>query len=108
MKILLSLGIVLLLVLSGCGGVSQIEAERTSRSFIESNVKFYGVSSNGSQEVFEHDLELLASQTTSTGWQVTYKATAMISNISKEKNITVCINQKGEAIGFNAKNMPCA
>ena len=98
--------LVLCAVLTGCS-VSPSDADAAAQVFIKERVKFYGVTSNKSQVVESYNVVLVEAIERGSFWEMKYRAQGTLDNISKEKNITVCVDRKGSVLKFNAKNEPC-
>jgi|GEM_PF-6497079 len=92
----------------GCG-INSTTAEKTAQDFVKYRVKFIGFSNqtNTSKSVANYTSELVSKNFRKGMWEVTYLVYAHVDNVTKEKNVTVCIDSNGEVKKFNAKNQPC-
>lgn len=88
----------IIVLLIGCTACDPSSEELASKAehFIQSRVKFYGVSTNISQTTNAYDLELVSISKMFGTFRAIYLVHANISNATKSSNITVCFNKEGD------------
>jgi tellurite resistance protein len=93
------------LALAACSSISEETAKSRAIMFVKENVKFYTVQSNQSVNIPETMVSVISVEKSSGMRTIRLHAEAQYLNETKQSNITIKIDMKGNIIEFNGKKV---
>lgn len=98
--------LIVMLLISGCGSITKDEAEEKAMEFIKKNVKFFTKEGNSTLDVPQYAIKDVSSYTEGKNFIVVAKISSSFENETKQNDMIVKVNPKGEVIEFNGQEVP--
>lgn len=97
--------LILISLLSGCSVITQAQAEAKAIQFVNQNVKFFSRQENSTLNLPQYTLDSIKSYRENKNWIVVIHVSAKLGNETKKNDLTIKLNNRGDAIEFNGKKV---
>ena len=98
--------ILALIFLAGCASISQQDAEQKAVGFVESNVRFFAKDDNSTVGLPQFTIDRISSINSDSNWDVVMHVTAKSGNETKQNDLSVKLDRKGNVLELNGKAIP--
>ena len=97
--------ILFLLVLVGCSSIDQKRAESISKNFVEERVKFFSAEEDEKKDLPRYDISSITSYKEGMIWVIVLHIESELDNETKDNDLIVKVDRKGDVIEFNGKKV---
>jgi len=94
------------LLLASCSSISEQDAQAKALLFIKQNVKFYAQQNSEASDVTEYAIDYATTQWNGDTWVVAAHISATLANSTKQNDLLVELDRKGNVISLNGKPVP--
>ena len=95
-----------ILLLSACSTISGQQAQEKAVEFVEANVKFFAMNNDSAVEFSQFDITDIKSTYLDSKWKVTMHVAASSGNETKQSDVSVLMDKKGDVLELNGKPVP--
>ena len=96
---------ILVLMLIGCTGITQADAEAKAKQFVNQNVKFFVSEENSTTNLSRYNVDSLTTYQEDKNWVVVMHVSAKVSNETKKNDLVIKLNNKGDVVEFNGQKV---
>ena len=93
-------------LISGCSGITQTQAEAKALEFVNQNVKFFAKVENSTLNLPQYNVSSVNSHQENKNWVVIVHIFAELDNSTKKNDLVIKLNSKGDITEFNGKKVP--
>ncbi|MEA2036433.1 MAG: hypothetical protein U9O94_02915 [Nanoarchaeota archaeon] len=94
----------LFLFLVGCSSINQIEAEKIAKDFVNERVRFFSAEEDEKKGINQYSIGI-TSYEEEKDWVVVMHVESKVDNETKDNDLVVKINRKGDVMEFNGQKV---
>jgi len=96
----------LVILLSGCSGIEQAQAEQIALNFIDKNVQFFSKAGEERVSHKQYTVNGITSYQEAGNWVVITHISAQLEGEEKKNDMVVEMTKKGKVTKFNGRDVP--
>jgi hypothetical protein len=106
LRMLKLLAMVFLLVLvNGCSAITKERAEAEAVKFVNENVRFFTREANNTLGFPDYSIDSIESYKEGKDWVVVMHISAKRGNETKDNDLAIKVNNKGQVVEFNGRRV---